>query len=750
MTRTPALLLLAATPTLANVAPDPRPAILELSLAGQHRPALLQLAQSQEREPERARALGLDLLRADLLDRLGREREASEALAQMLASESGLGPWARLRLATLQDRQGHPEVAAGLVAHLLSASAPDSLRRPALALLGSSIAQGGDCRLLGGVAADRIPADRRRAWTLLQAQCLLRQGDLPTAARMLRELLADDVRDALALDAADLLEAHVATPQPSLLRLLGLTAFHHREFDRALRLLPVTAGQARLTPQLGEVAYARARSLYWLGKYELAAEAFDELAARAPTVALAADALCQAGRSFELAGRGADALARFRAAWEREPDGSWAPSALSGALRLEAAFGNRDAARTLLGVLTRTPGASSATARAALFLAVGELERSRTQGVAALLLTAQRTGAAEREELAYWRGRLAELESNHEIAVAHYLDAQRRRPYHPLAVAARRRLARAGLAEAARRLGEAAAGRAELASRRDAVLLLGEADPLGQQARLAALAELSSRRATAVWIDWQPVPVADWPLWTAPASRPEDLLAGLGLLAEAGDTTVSRFPASDLRLAFTGAQALAADERSIRRALARAESLFERRPADLPFDWIDPQLRRLLYPFPWARAIRAQAEAFRTDPALLAAILREESRFDPEALSPAAARGLAQFTLPTAQRLAQQTRLAPDLTARQLHDPAIAIPLAAAYLAELDRRFPRSRPVAVAAYNAGEDQAALWRRYCVTGEPEEFLARIGYAETKAYVVRVLESREIYRALYGSP
>src|SRR5690606_18750198 len=156
----------------------------------------------------------------------------------------------------------------------------------------------------------------------------------------------------------------------------------------------------RLTPQLGEVAYARARSLYWLGKYELAAEAFDELAARAPTVALAADALCQAGRSFELAGRGADALARFRAAWEREPDGSWAPSALSGALRLEAAFGNRDAARTLLGVLTRTPGASSATARAALFLAVGELERSRTQGVAALLLTAQRTGAAEREELA--------------------------------------------------------------------------------------------------------------------------------------------------------------------------------------------------------------------------------------------------------------------------------------------------------------------------------------------------------------
>ena len=61
---------------------------------------------------------------------------------------------------------------------------------------------------------------------------------------------------------------------------------------------------------------------------------------------------------------------------------------------------------------------------------------------------------------------------------------------------------------------------------------------------------------------------------------------------------------------------------------------------------------------------------------------------------------------------------------------------------------PRSTPIGVAAYNAGEDQAALWRRYCLTAEPEEFLAKIGFRETRAYVVRVLESQAAYRALYG--
>ncbi len=54
----------------------------------------------------------------------------------------------------------------------------------------------------------------------------------------------------------------------------------------------------------------------------------------------------------------------------------------------------------------------------------------------------------------------------------------------------------------------------------------------------------------------------------------------------------------------------------------------------------------------------------------------------------------------------------------------------------------------LAAYNAGEAQAELWRSYCRSGEPEEYLAKIGFRETRAYVFRVLESRAQYADLYG--
>ena len=167
----------------------------------------------------------------------------------------------------------------------------------------------------------------------------------------------------------------------------------------------------------------------------------------------------------------------------------------------------------------------------------------------------------------------------------------------------------------------------------------------------------------------------------------------------------------------------------------------------VPIDWVSPALRRLLYPFPHPTEIRAEAEARRVDPFLLLGVIREESRFDAGAVSPAAARGLAQFVLPTARRVAISAGL-PLPGARDLDRPTVAIALGASYLAELSVRFQGRDAAVAAAYNAGEDQAALWQRYCFTHEPEEYLAKIGFRETRAYVQRVLGSRAHYAALYG--
>jgi soluble lytic murein transglycosylase len=79
----------------------------------------------------------------------------------------------------------------------------------------------------------------------------------------------------------------------------------------------------------------------------------------------------------------------------------------------------------------------------------------------------------------------------------------------------------------------------------------------------------------------------------------------------------------------------------------------------------------------------------------------------------------------------------------------VAIPLAASYLAELGRRFQGDEIAMAAAYNAGEDQTALWQRGCASAEPEELLSKITFGETRAYVTRVLESRDAYRWLARS-
>jgi soluble lytic murein transglycosylase len=182
-----------------------------------------------------------------------------------------------------------------------------------------------------------------------------------------------------------------------------------------------------------------------------------------------------------------------------------------------------------------------------------------------------------------------------------------------------------------------------------------------------------------------------------------------------------------------------------RRAIHAAEVLLQRVPARVPPRALAEDFRRLLYPLPHAAVIHRESERQGIDAHLLAAILREESRFDAAAVSPASARGMAQFTLPTARRIAAELGR-PPLTPRDLGDPEVSIALAARYLANLGREFAASPPRIVAAYNAGEAQARLWRSYCFSDDDAEYFTKVTFKETRAYVARVLGSREEYAAL----
>lgn len=150
---------------------------------------------------------------------------------------------------------------------------------------------------------------------------------------------------------------------------------------------------------------------------------------------------------------------------------------------------------------------------------------------------------------------------------------------------------------------------------------------------------------------------------------------------------------------------------------------------------------RLAYPKAFWTEVRAAAQAAGVDPLLLLALVREESRYDPAVISPARAVGLAQLLVPTARAITS-TR---SLTVRDLKDPALNLRLGARYLRLQVNRFNGDLRLALAAYNAGPTAARRW--VGLDADPDAIIEKIGYAETRAYVRRVLGSYGIYRLLW---
>ncbi len=158
-----------------------------------------------------------------------------------------------------------------------------------------------------------------------------------------------------------------------------------------------------------------------------------------------------------------------------------------------------------------------------------------------------------------------------------------------------------------------------------------------------------------------------------------------------------------------------------------------------------PTLAAYLYPRAYWRLVREAAETEQLDPYLLLAVMRQESLFDPDAVSPAAAYGLMQLILPTAAQVAGT-----PITSVELANPALNIRLGARYLHRLLGRTDGDLAKAVAAYNGGEDAVAKWEARAAGAADDEFVERISFRETRAYVKAVLGNYRRYRRLYGAP
>ena len=206
-------------------------------------------------------------------------------------------------------------------------------------------------------------------------------------------------------------------------------------------------------------------------------------------------------------------------------------------------------------------------------------------------------------------------------------------------------------------------------------------------------------------------------LGLADSSRPE-LLWGLSkLYAEAGSVKLSHAAA--------------------RRALSAAPSSW---PADA---WIDAW--KLAYPAPFGAIVEREAKRTGQNPALIYAIMREESAFDPDAESAADAYGLMQLIVPTAKAVARPLGLPFDRAS--LKRPSVNIALGTSELAKLAEAFPENSLLAIPGYNAGPGNPKRWLRDRPNADFDLWVELIPFVETRRYMKRVLASRAAYAFLY---
>jgi soluble lytic murein transglycosylase len=136
------------------------------------------------------------------------------------------------------------------------------------------------------------------------------------------------------------------------------------------------------------------------------------------------------------------------------------------------------------------------------------------------------------------------------------------------------------------------------------------------------------------------------------------------------------------------------------------------------------------------------------EPAFMLAIARQESNFDPNARSGPGARGLMQLMPATASVLAR--RLGVGYSQGRLQEPDYNLRLGGVYLGELVDDFGGSYPMAAAGYNAGPGRPTQWTSYCGdprggSTDPTDFIECIPFSETRNYVMRTMETTQIYRA-----
>jgi soluble lytic murein transglycosylase len=157
------------------------------------------------------------------------------------------------------------------------------------------------------------------------------------------------------------------------------------------------------------------------------------------------------------------------------------------------------------------------------------------------------------------------------------------------------------------------------------------------------------------------------------------------------------------------------------------------------------QAWQVSFPRPYLSTVSQRAQQTGVSPALMYAVMREESAFDASAVSKANAFGLMQLLVPTAKGYSTQVGL--PVSEQSLLTPRVNIAYGSQVLAAFSKQFPNNPLLAIPGYNAGPGRPKQWLKDLPTTEFDLWIELIPFRETRDYTKRVLTSRAAYAYLY---
>jgi soluble lytic murein transglycosylase len=168
----------------------------------------------------------------------------------------------------------------------------------------------------------------------------------------------------------------------------------------------------------------------------------------------------------------------------------------------------------------------------------------------------------------------------------------------------------------------------------------------------------------------------------------------------------------------------------------------------LPIESAPLEFWKYAFPLPYRAELERFAKANGLDPFLVAALIRQESEFNPKAVSRMNARGLTQILPGTGRELSRRLKVKTYATA-SLFVPAVNLQLGTFYLKSIVDNLGGRWEAALAAYNAGPSRAKAWSSWGEFREPAEFIETVPFSETRNYIQTVLRNADTYRRIYAS-